>query len=99
MVLKTAGRQLAYPGSMRNTDAISGKPLLRRFVSLVRVVLRACSSAWLALLARYQRRAQRYAADLFLGRRSHERLLRWLLALGAIMLGLFVIYALFGVPF
>ena len=84
---------------MRNTVAPRGKMILRRIVLLAPILLAVCSGAWLGLLARYHRREQRRTNIPFLDQRSHERLLSELLVLGVIMLGVFILYALFGAGF
>jgi Tfp pilus assembly protein PilN len=71
---------------------------MTRFVSFVPTAFSLCSGLSLSLLAWYQWRAQRHPDNHPLDGRSHELLLLWLLLMGAVMLGLFVIYALFGTP-
>jgi hypothetical protein len=57
-----------------------------------------CGGLIFSLLAWSQWRLQRQSDEQPLDGTYHERLLRGLLLLGGVMLGLFIIYALFGIP-
>jgi nicotinamide riboside transporter PnuC len=73
--------------------------MIGRIAGLVPMLFSLCAGLLLSVLGWYQWRAYRHSDDHSLGGTTDERLLEWLLWLGAAMLGLFVFYALFGIPY
>ena len=72
--------------------------MLRRLASLAPTLVIVCGGVFFSLLAWSHLRPQRPTDGQPLDGRFYERLLRGLLVLGGVMLGLFIIYALFGIP-
>ena len=68
--------------------------MMRRFASLVPTAVSLCIGLLFSLLAWYQLRARRHPGDRSLEGESHELLLRWLLLLGVVLLGLFILWQL-----
>lgn len=72
--------------------------MLSRFASLAPTLVIVCGGLFFGLLAWSHWRLQRQSDEEPLDGTFHERLLRGLLLLGGVMLGLFIIYALFAIP-
>jgi len=72
--------------------------MLRGLASLVPTLVIVCGGLFFSLLAWSRLRLQRPSDEQLFDDSFHERLLGGLLVLGGVMLGVFIIYALFGIP-